>query len=198
MTKKEQNNPSSELGYNILRGKGTIGNLIEITFGKVKLLLECGKELDEEPASESEIEKQILQTKYDAILVSHYHLDHAGLVSNVKGKIYMGKGCFEVLSSQQKYLGKRQPRNVVCFQPNEEFVIENGADQIKVKPILVDHSAYDSYMFLIFAGEKTLLYTGDFRSNGRKSFSAVLNSLPSKVDYLICEATNMFSGRRNI
>lgn len=36
---------------------------------------------------------------------------------------------------------------------------------------------------------KNILYTGDFRGHGRKSYSALLSRLP-QVDILICERTN--------
>ncbi len=34
---------------------------------------------------------------------------------------------------------------------------------------------------------KKVLYTGDYRANGRKSFEEMLKNLPEKVDVLICE-----------
>ena len=55
-------------------------------------------------------------------------------------------------------------------------------------PYLCDHSAFDSYMFHIACNGKTLLYSGDFRANGRKNFSALLKRLAS-VDVLIIEGT---------
>ena len=62
---------------------------------------------------------------------------------------------------------------------------------ITVTPFLCDHSAFDSYMFLCEANGERILYTGDFRSNGRKSFSRLLDCLPHKVDKLICEGTTL-------
>lgn len=64
-------------------------------------------------------------------------------------------------------------------------------DGISVTPYLCDHSAYDSYMLYFKSGKSSLLYTGDFRSHGRKSYSQLLKRLPQKVDTLICEGTNM-------
>ncbi len=145
---------TNDLSYNILRGRGTIGNLIEINYGTINVLLDCGKELDEDLSKESEIEKQIISNGYDGILISHYHLDHAGLIDKVKSPIYMGKGCYDVLNSQAKYKNGQELENINCFKPNAEFSIKKGKYEIKIKPILVDHSAYDSYMFLITAGEK--------------------------------------------
>lgn len=41
-------------------------------------------------------------------------------------------------------------------------------DDLVIKPILVDHSAYNSFMFLIEADGKRVLYTGDYRNHGYK------------------------------
>ena len=46
-------------------------------------------------------------------------------------------------------------------------------------------------MLLCEADGEKVLYTGDFRSNGRKSFERLLNALPDKVDKLICEGTTL-------
>jgi len=73
----------------------------------------------------------------------------------------------------------------VLVGTEEEFHIGD----IKITPIMVDHSAFDSYMFLLDCEGKKILYTGDFRSNGRKSFEPLLRKLP-KVDVLITEGTN--------
>lgn len=46
-------------------------------------------------------------------------------------------------------------------------------------------------MLLCEADGESVLYTGDFRSNGRKSFDALLRSLPRNVDKLLCEGTTL-------
>ena len=49
-------------------------------------------------------------------------------------------------------------------------------------------------MFLLECEGKKILYTGDFRSNGRKFFQSLLNKLP-KVDALITEGTNLSNNK---
>ena len=68
--------------------------------------------------------------------------------------------------------------------------------EITVKAYLCDHSAYDSYMTELRGKTETVFYTGDFRANGRKSFSALLARLPQGVDTLIYEGTNI--GRKGV
>ena len=62
-----------KLKVNILRGKENIGeNLIEVSDKKTKILLECGVEL--KPTNEGvEIEKRVISTAYDAVIITHYH-----------------------------------------------------------------------------------------------------------------------------
>ncbi|MDE6200301.1 MAG: hypothetical protein K2M47_00260 [Clostridiales bacterium] len=63
------------LDYNILRGREKIGeNLIEITYGDTRILVELGKALD---GNGDQLEREILNEHYSAVVVSHYHEDHA-------------------------------------------------------------------------------------------------------------------------
>ena len=58
---------------------------------------------------------------------------------------------------------------------------------------MVDHSAYDAYMFKIEADGKTVLHTGDFRTHGfrGKAVKSVLEKYVKKVDALVCEGTTL-------
>ena len=69
---------------------------------------------------------------------------------------------------------------------------------LRVVPYLCDHSAFDSYMLLVEGGGQSLLYTGDFRGHGRKSYGALLQLLPEQVDFLVCEGTNLSRPVQNI
>lgn len=175
------------LNVNILRGHNKIGeNLIEVFDGATEILLECGISLD--PTEESKkIEIEVLNKYYDAILITHYHCDHSGLLKeklNTK-HIYMGEDTYRVLNFCKAI--HEENKNKIKFMKTEETFYINS---ISIKPYLCDHSAYDSYMLEINKENETILYTGDFRSNGRKSFSALLNKLPQNIDLLITEHTN--------
>jgi len=64
----------------------------------------------------------------------------------------------------------------------------------KITPYLVDHSATDAYAFLIEADDKRVLYSGDFRANGRKSklFDKMIKDENLKnLDVLMMEGTMM-------
>lgn len=174
---------------NIIRGKNQIGgNIIEITTEKTKILLDAGLELDGGNTL-PDIRGLFDFAGYDAIFVSHYHSDHLGLVYRAHKDIpvYMGEGCYKIVSASDRYKEQETitPKGFLCNR--QKIVIRD----ITVTPFLCDHSAFDSYMLLCEADGESVLYTGDFRSNGRKPFERLLNSLPQKVDKLICEGTTL-------
>lgn len=181
-------NFSDEFLFSIIRGKNTIGaNLIEIYYGKTKILVELGKELGSK-SELSEQEQLVISAKYDAVIISHYHADHAGLVEYKKNcPIYMGEGTKSVLNAIAQYNGKEMEDNFRTYTNRTPFVIGG----IKITPYLCDHSAYDSHMLLFEGGGKSILYTGDFRFSGRKSKYRLLRDLPDRVETLICEGTNV-------
>ena len=56
----------------------------------------------------------------------------------------------------------------------------------------MDHSAYNSAMFVIDDGKEKALYTGDFRDNGYTGNKLIPTFKKiGKVDYLITEGTNV-------
>ena len=58
-------------------------------------------------------------------------------------------------------------------------------------PFLCDHSAFNSFMLFAESESGNVLYTGDFRANGRKPSEWLLNELPKNIDTLICEGTTL-------
>lgn len=179
--------PIRPLAYNVLRGKDRIGeNLIEITYGETKLLVELGKALDGGDEL-SDTEKSVLNTAYDAVIVTHYHADHAGLIGRKKDcPIYIGTGAYRMVKATNEYRGETVGDNVTTYQNGRPFPVGG----IKITPYLCDHSAFDSYMLLFEAGGNRILYTGDFRFHGRKNQEDLLSRLPKHVNTLICEGTN--------
>ena len=186
---KRQDVAVEPLRYNILRGNTAIGeNLIEIMCGETKMLVELGKSLNES-GELSDIEKQVLQTKYDAVVISHYHTDHAGLIDRKTDcPIYMGSATYRIMRASYEYAGKEMPKNIFTYHNKQSFMI-NG---IKITPILCDHSAFDSYMLLFERNNQSILYTGDFRFHGRKNLlQNIKESLRCHIDTLIYDGTNL-------
>ena len=175
---------------NIIRGQNQIGgSIIEISSKNAKIILDIGSNLDDKEIIIPEIEGLFKgKPKYDGVLISHYHGDHIGLATKILPEIsiYMGEKSYEIHKVSNEYIGKEYLKEPKTFKTEEEFLIGD----IKIIPYLCDHSAFDSYMFLLDCEGKKILYTGDFRSNGRKFFEALLKKLP-KIDILITEGTNL-------
>jgi len=182
----------------IYRGQNQIGgSIIEITSEQAKIILDAGIELDEsdEPAVPDILGLFNGQADYNAVFLSHYHADHIGLAGKILNGIpvYMGEKAYNIVYSSNKY------RNISTdftpnFMKNDEPVL---IADIKITPVSCDHSAYDSYMLLIEQGTEKVLYTGDFRANGRGKFTELLKRLPT-VDTLIIEGTTLsrsYTGR---
>ncbi len=66
-----------------------------------------------------------------------------------------------------------------------------------ITPFLMDHSAFDAYMLLIEVHGKRILYSGDFRTHGRKSVLTrrLMAAPPENLDVLLMEGTNLGSDK---
>lgn len=174
----------------IHRGQNQIGgNIIEIATDRTRILLDVGLELDQEEVTLPEIDGLFDDPAFDAVFISHYHGDHFGLAYYIDNRIplYMGEASYHIVKAADDYKGIASVTPDGFLRHLNPIVIGD----ITVTPFLCDHSAFDSYMLLCEADSEKVLYTGDFRSNGRKSFDRLLNALPDKVDKLICEGTTL-------
>mgnify|MGYP001043440405 FL=1 len=168
------------------------GSIIEISTDNTKVIFDAGVNLDE--SDEDEIEVPQIdglfcgEALYDAVFVSHYHGDHVGLLPYVLEEIpiYMGRQAANIVKAASEYRGKNIEYYYRCFEDGQELQI----GELSVTPIMCDHSAYDSFMFLIEADDKKILYSGDFRSNGRMEFANLLKRI-SMVDVLVIEGTTL-------
>lgn len=175
----------------IHRGQNQIGgSIIEVSTKATRLFFDVGINLEETTDIEiPQINGLFSGTKdCDAVFISHYHSDHIGLLDNLISGIpvYMGEKAYKIYAAAADYRGKE-----LHFSPNYIYDKQKVViGDITITPYLCDHSAFDSYMFLIEAENKSILYTGDFRANGRLDFQQLTDSL-SSVNAVIIEGTTL-------
>ena len=208
------------LRIKVHRGTKEIGGSItEIYTEKTHIFVDFGTELNTDPeaSTDPKMIDMINNAKCDAVLFTHYHGDHIGLLEHIPKKdidgktikLAMGKVAKKVLINIHKtlagYNDSSQNHKKYLEILNDKERIQDideakplyfGVDKdIKVTPIRVDHSAYDAFMFIIEAEGKVVVHTGDFRTHGRWGkgyFEQLLKTLSNiSVDILIIEGTMM-------
>jgi ribonuclease J len=170
----------------ILKGSQEIGGTcIQLSSGKTTLLLDAGLPLsaDSRPVDLSHL-------SVDALLVSHPHQDHFGLMASLPPgtPVYIGRLARSLIDATQVFLGRdRYALDFHDFKAWQPFTIGD----FTITAYLVDHSAADAYAFLIEAEGKRLFYSGDLRSHGRKGklFENLVKRPIRDIDLLFLEGT---------
>ena len=201
--------------FSIHRGADEIGgSCVEICSAKARIVIDIGMPLmnrDGSPFDSAKIKElskeDLIKEKtlpnipilYDlacdketALLISHAHLDHYGLIPFVDKKIpvYLGEATHKLIELSGIFTGKESViENTRYFKSCESFTFGD----IEITPYLVDHASFDAYSFLVRVDGKSLLYTGDFRGHGRKgrTFYKFLKIAPKNVDWLLMEGTSL-------
>ena len=201
--------------YTIHRGANEIGGIcVEACTDKTRIILDIGmplmnadgssfdSEVTDGASVEDLVKKKILpdipalyglkNDKQTAILISHAHQDHYGLIgfADKKLPVYIGKVSHKLIELSAAFTGKESVIvNPVYFKTYEPFKIGD----IEVTPYLMDHACCDAYAFLLSGNGKTLFYSGDFRGHGRKWrwFYKFLHIAPKNVDYMLMEGTTL-------
>ena len=183
----------------IHRGTHQIGgSAIEISTKSTRIILDFGNELSlDEKYTPINLDIDGVtkgMPDCDGIVISHYHMDHLGQLTAALPEIplYMGELSKEVAMIATEYQDNNLYLRLLganIFRGGEAFTIGD----IRIRPLVIDHSAADSYMFVIEAEGKRVLYTGDFRMHGLRHhvLQKLVNTYIGEVDVLITEGTSL-------
>lgn len=197
----------------IHRGSRTIGgSCIEIQSGGHRILIDLGSplmlpgggKLNEEYLEHPSVENGVLPDvqglykdsvpEVSAVLISHAHLDHCGLINHIHDDIPV---CVSKGSNELIQIGK------VFYPDKSKIVFENfhifdhwkpfQIGPFRITSHLVDHSGYDASSFLVEADGKRIFYSGDFRGHGRKSIllDKIIEKPIPNIDCLLMEGTTL-------
>jgi ribonuclease J len=169
------------------------GNCVEIaTDDGHRLVLDAGRPLDAPEGVSAPVPDSLdLERIPEAVLLSHAHQDHVGLLPELPTSwpVWCGAPTDRLMRLLAGVQGRSIPQAFRHWISGQEFRVGPFA----VTPLLVDHSAFDAHMFLVRACGKSILYTGDFRAHGRKAnlLEGIVRRLPPRLDVLIMEGTNL-------
>ena len=188
----------------IHRGTNQIGGCVtEYEENGWRLFVDYGEQLPSANATDKPLKIDGLthgDISKSALLLTHYHGDHIGKITELPTTlpIYMGKLACEIQTYASTHISQVDDKHAKIvarlkqsnrFLPGERFKFGG----INIMPINIDHSAFDAYAFVIEAGGTKVLHTGDFRTHGFRSskFPKVVKTLIGKIDYVVCEGTNI-------
>ena len=186
----------------IHRGTHQIGGIAaEISTASTRILIDMGDELSLDPNFVSAPLNIRGVTDGNghcaAVLFTHYHGDHTGQMLRIRPEIpiYAGALAKDIMRLSSAHSWKKDEAlckriaTIRTFSAGVPFLIGD----IQITPFSIDHSAADSYLFLIEADGKRVLYTGDFRLHGVRgeTMDKILDRRIGKVDVVVTEGTTV-------
>jgi len=181
----------------IHRGAKEIGGTcVELISEGKRILIDLGLPLDAAACSAKylpDINFQAHENSPLAIIISHGHIDHCGLLNHVNNNIpiYIGGHAKNIIQAAEPFMSKDWPaiKDSVELENRNPITI----DPFKITPYLVDHSGYDAYALLVEAEGRRLFYSGDFRIHGRKRslVEQLMANPPEDIDVLLMEGTTI-------
>ena len=177
------------------RGSHQIGGCCTtIEYKKSRIAIDLGSPLNKKDKGKIHVPGLTYGKKaYDAVFLTHYHDDHVGEAYRALPGIplYIGACAKDILKAYAR-VREIDPRRRFLWR-RLQGILEGQtvtAGEFRVTAIPSDHSAIDSFMYLIEAGNKRILHTGDFRLHGLRKEELLKGiSRLSPIDVLITEGT---------
>jgi ribonuclease J len=189
--------PSGSFRGRIHRGTQQIGGTcVELEAAGARILIDLGLPLDADHVSDDLLpDVSGLRTEdptLSAIVISHGHGDHWGLLPLCKPNVplAMGAATARIMSAAAPFVPNFFVPDV-SFELSDRKTLQIGP--FTITPYLVDHSAYDAYALLIEADGRCLFYSGDIRAHGRKGalFERLLSNPPQCIDTMLMEGSSL-------
>lgn len=184
------------------------GGITELCSGTHRLIIDMGADLPQNGPFSKEPNPNIPGltsgvAACEGVLISHYHMDHVGLLQYVLPEIpiYMSRVTQSVLRVIKSTLLRHNLGDVTAQELEQLKKVHtftyadwgklHQIGAFKVTPVRQDHSAYDALGFVIQVENIKIFFTGDFRGHGYtgKKTVAMCKKYVGKVDYIICEGT---------
>ncbi len=181
----------------IHRGTREIGGTcVELESGSDRILLDLGLPLNADTQLSVELPVVPGLTEPDAtlkaIILSHGHRDHWGLLPKVRTDIplVMGKATESIMRAAADFIPDGLAPTATQYVENRKR-LQIGL--FAITPFLVDHSGFDAYALEIEADGRRLFYSGDLRSHGRKGklFSELIRNPPKSIDVMLMEGSSL-------
>lgn len=189
---------SPEITLTIHRATTQIGgNCIELSTNTgSRIVLDVGRPLDAPSEAVGLLPRSLdVSRPVDGVLISHPHQDHYGLLNEVPKHwpVYSGPAAAKLMAITAQMTGAAPPADLRAWESGRTIQV----GEFRITPLLTDHSAFDAYMLLIETGGRRVLYTGDFRSHGRKAslVQHLMAAPPPDIDVLLMEGTNLGSSK---
>ena len=182
----------------ILRGTKEIGgSCVELQAGSgERLLLDLGLPLGSDPGLPSvPLVPGLLDGSPGllAVIISHGHLDHWGLVVHARRglPIIAGGATQRILAAAGNFVPGPIP--LFAASPVLQDRVAFSLGPFRITPYVVDHSAFDAYALLVEADGKRVFYSGDLRLHGRKGglVHRLMRDAPAAIDALILEGSSV-------
>jgi ribonuclease J len=198
------------MNFKIHRGTKEIGGCVtEIESNGYKVFIDFGEQL---PGAENSNNKLLEidglthgDVSKSALFITHYHGDHIGKICDTVSSlpIYIGETALKIYNCVEDRLTHipdpekaeihkkiiERIKTINTFRPRKEIKV----GEMIIKPLFIDHSAFDAYMFIVEADDKRILHTGDFRGHGfrGKALVPMLEKYAQNIDYIISEGSNI-------